>query len=129
MYRYIMSYEPYYFKGRLSDFPLTMAYGQKMDALRAELRDYFWDGEFRDKLGATVTFAAQPHHPYAVFRRADGMLGVVVANDDDDQTITVTVRADNNQPLAQYRLVDDPLWRSTEGGVTVPPRSAAVVIA
>ena len=46
MYRYIISYEPYNFKGRLDDFPLTLQYGQKMDALRSELRNYFWDGEF-----------------------------------------------------------------------------------
>ena len=40
-------YEPYNFKGRLDDYPLTMAYGKQMDALRTELRDIFWDGEFR----------------------------------------------------------------------------------
>ena len=27
MYCYIISYEPYNFKGRLSDYPLTVAYG------------------------------------------------------------------------------------------------------
>ena len=54
LYRYIMSYEPYNFKGHLDDFPLTMDYGKRMDALRDELRDYFWDGEFRDKVGAAV---------------------------------------------------------------------------
>ena len=66
--RYIMSYEPYHFKGHLDDFPLTMDYGKRMDALRLELRDYFWDGEYRDTVGARVTNAAgAPHHPYAVF--------------------------------------------------------------
>ena len=33
MYRYIISYEPYNFKGHLDDYPLTMAYGEQMDAL------------------------------------------------------------------------------------------------
>ena len=28
LYRYIMSYEPYNFKGHLDDFPLTMDYWQ-----------------------------------------------------------------------------------------------------
>ena len=32
--RYIISYEPYYFKGHLTNFPLTLAYGKKIDALR-----------------------------------------------------------------------------------------------
>ena len=54
LYRYIISYEPYNFKGMLDDYPLTLAYGKQMDALRTELREYFWDGEFRDEVGATV---------------------------------------------------------------------------
>ena len=54
LYRYIISYEPYNFKGMPEDYPLTLAYGKQMDALRTELREYFWDGEFRDKVGATV---------------------------------------------------------------------------
>ena len=28
-YRYVIQYEPFYCKGRLSDFPLTLAYGKK----------------------------------------------------------------------------------------------------
>ena len=64
LYRYIISYEPYNFKGRLDDYPLTMAYGKQMDALRTELRDYFWDGEFRDRMGASVrTEMANPTTP------------------------------------------------------------------
>ena len=31
--RYIVGCEPHKFKGHLSEFPLTLAYGQKMDAL------------------------------------------------------------------------------------------------
>ena len=34
--KYIISYEPYNFKGMLSDFPLTVAYGAKMDKLRTD---------------------------------------------------------------------------------------------
>jgi hypothetical protein len=33
LYRYIISYEPNNFKGRLTDYPDTVAYSQKMDAL------------------------------------------------------------------------------------------------
>ena len=72
LYRYIISYEPYNFKGRLDDYPATMAYGKQMDALRTELRRYFWDGEFRHEVGARVTVKGQGHHPYAVFRAEDG---------------------------------------------------------
>jgi len=70
LYRYIMSYEPYNFKGSLDDFPRTVEYGGKMEALRTELREYFWDGTFRDTLGATVTTVdGNTHHPYTVYTR------------------------------------------------------------
>ena len=42
MDRYIISYEPYNFKGHITDFPLTLAYGQKIDALRRKYKDYLW---------------------------------------------------------------------------------------
>ena len=130
LYRYIISYEPYNFKGHLDDYPLTMAYGKQMDALRTEWRDYFWDGDFCDKVGAIVTTAeGKPHHPYAVFvSRKTGKAGVVVANYDEGQALTVAVKATDGQPLTHYRLVDDAALRSTAAGIVLPPMSAAIVI-
>ena len=130
LYRYVMSYEPLFFKGRLEDIPDTVAYGRRMDALRTELRDWFWDGEFRDTLGGTVTVDGSPHAPYAVFlSQSTRRPGVVIANYDPDRTITVTVRLDDGTSLARYRLVDDESWRPVvDGRVTAPPRSAAVVL-
>jgi hypothetical protein len=116
-----------------------------MDALRTELREYFWDGEFRDTVGATVLALpnaegrrqnagiqhseGKPHHPYAVFiSRKTGKAGVVIANYDEKQSVTVQTALDNGQALGRYRLVDDPAWRSTADGIVLPPMSAAVVI-
>lgn len=131
MYRYIISYEPYNFKGRLDDFPLTIAYGKQMDALRTELRDYLWEGEFRDKIGATVVSSdtQRPHHPYSVFlNRKNGKCGVVVVN-YASTPITVQAQLDNGQPLNRYRLVEDAHWQNVSSGVTLPAFSAAVVLA
>ena len=50
--RYIIEYEPFCFKGHVTDFPLTLAYGKKIDALRRKYKSYIWDAEFRDNLGA-----------------------------------------------------------------------------
>lgn len=129
LYRYLISYEPFNFKGRLDDIPQTVAYGRQMDVLRTQLRGYFWDGEFCHTVGAHVAGQdGSPHHPYAVFRRADGALGLVIANYHSTQSITVTVTTDG--PLqGRYRLVDDPTWRAAAEGVLLPPRSAAVLIA
>ena len=123
---YILSYEPYMFKGRLSDFPDTVAYGMRMDALRTELRRWFWDGEFRHTCGASVrTTDGKPLDSYGVFRAIDGTLGVAVAN-YDPRPVIVEVRLDEGI-LSMYRLVDDPRWRPS-GTIELPAESAAVVV-
>ena len=54
LYRYIISYEPRNFKGRLYEFPLTMSYGRQVDELRRRYADFLWRGTFRDRQQATV---------------------------------------------------------------------------
>ena len=128
LYKYIISYEPYNFKGHLDDYPLTIAYGKKMDALRTELREYLWDGEFRHEVGASVTQDGQPHHPYAVFvSRLTGKKAVAVANYDEQKTITVQVRLDDGQALNRYRLVDSPEWQPAAAGIILPPCTAVAI--
>ena len=125
----MISYEPYNFKGRLDDFPMTIAYGKQMDALRTELRDFFWDGEFCGTVGVTVTSNGSLHYPYSVFRnRHTGKAGLVIANYDEVQTICAYAVLEDGQALARYRLVDDPRWKPAEQGITIPPCSAVVVL-
>ncbi len=129
LYRYVMSYEPYNFKGMVEDFPDSLNYGKQMDELRRELRAWFWDGEFRDTVGGSATAGGRAHHPFSVFVNADnGQRGMVVANYDLDNPVTIQVALDDGQPLNRYRLVDDPQWKSTDGGIDLPPASAAVII-
>ena len=112
LYRYIISYEPYNFKGHLDDYPETMAYGKQMDALRTELREYFWDGEFRDTVGARVKNGAKAHHPYAVFLSAKtGRPGLVICNYAEKETITVTACAEDGAPLPATAW-----WMTRNGG-------------
>jgi hypothetical protein len=129
LYRYVLSYEPFGFKGRLEDFPDTVAYGRQMDALRTELRDWFWDGDFRDTLGATVLVGGQAHHPYSVYRAASsGRPGLVIANYDPDTTIEVDIAVDDGSVPTRWRLVDDDRWHATTDSVRIPPQSAAVLV-
>jgi len=129
LYRYIVSYEPYNFKGRLDDYPLTMEYGKNMDGLRTELRDYFWDGEFRDTVGAKVTGQnGEPHKPYSVFvNRNNNRSGIIVCN-YDNHTIKVVVSMDDGSTLEKYRLVDNAAWKDVRDGIEIPPQSAALVV-
>jgi hypothetical protein len=127
--RYVISYEPYNFKGKLSDFPLTVAYGKKMDALRTDLRKYFWDGEFREKLGGAVKTDGGHDHPYySVFRADDGTEGMVLVNYNEDCSITLTPRLHSGQKLTHYRLADGDELIPFTGSITLPPDSAAAVI-
>ena len=126
MMRYIISYEPYNFKGRLSDYPETMAYGLKMDMLRTELRKWLWDGEFRDTCGASVTHLnGEAHSTYSVFEAADGTKAIVIVNYEDHP---VTVRVDlQGSSISKYRLVDCDQWMAADV-MEIPGRSAAVAL-
>ncbi|MDR0730319.1 MAG: DUF6259 domain-containing protein, partial [Treponema sp.] len=126
--RYIISYEPYNFKGVPSDFPETTAYGNKMDALRTELREYFWDGEFRDKLGGAVTTVdGKDYTDYSVFAGTNGKTGMVICN-YDDTPVRVKPAFENGSP-SRFRLIDETSLRDIEAGtITIPARSAAAVV-
>lgn len=127
LYRFIISYEPYNFKGWLHDYPRTVAYGQKMDALRKEYRKYFWDGEFRDICGAQViNELGQAHHPYARYQADDGTSALVICN-YEDEPVRLKARLDEGT-LSRYRLVDDEEWKEVAGGIEIPARSAAIVL-
>ncbi|MFP3466477.1 DUF6259 domain-containing protein [Leifsonia sp. SIMBA_070] len=128
LYRYIVSLEPYNFTGRLTDFPATVAYNRRMHELRVAARKWVWDGRFSDTIGATVTDeAGSIAHPYTVFSAADGSLAVCVAN-YGTAPVTWTVRMDGAPDSYRVRAVDDDEWSDTDGRVTLPPRSAAVIV-
>jgi len=127
LYRYIISYEPFNFKGRLTDIPLTVEYGQQMDAFRAELREWLWDGEFQDTIGARVTAGGEPHAPFSVFKSArDGSLAVVVVNYASEDCV-VELSVDGRHENV-YRFVGGEKWADASDGITLPPRSAVVVL-
>ena len=126
MDRYILSYEPFRFKGNLSDFPLTLDYGRKMDALRKHYREYLWDAEFRDTLGATVTHSGQPWSNYTVFRTTSGKQAIVLVN-DEHSAVNLSVAAEG---ASSFRAVssESPDPRPSTGNVTIPARSAIVLL-
>ncbi|HAN70377.1 MAG TPA: hypothetical protein DCQ36_02145 [Actinobacteria bacterium] len=128
--RYILSYEPFNFQGRLEDFPLTAAYGRSMDELRTTWRRWFWDGEYRDELGASVhTAAGEQHHPFAVFAPDDGSHpGVALAN-HTGVPVRLKVAIDGStEPLALH-LIDGPGWEPAhDNWLEVPAHSAGIVL-
>lgn len=125
MDRYIISYEPFQFKGYLEDFPLTLAYGKKIDSLRRKYKEYLWDAEFRDTLGADVTADGTVRH--TVFVTPDGKRAVVVVNQELSKPITATVKLPNPGKLV-VATPENPDAVPTDGTLQIPARSAAIVM-
>lgn len=123
--RYVIQYEPFLYKGHLHDFPLTMAYGQKIDNLRRKYKAYLWDGTFRDTLGADVS--SDGAHLYSVFVAEGGKRAVVVVNPDTEKQITAKVNLPNAGTL-MTATPEQPEARSTTGMLQIPARSVAVLI-
>ena len=126
--RYIISYEPFNFKGLLSDYPATVKYGNMMDKLRTDLRGYFWDGIFQNKVGGIVMANGDEHPYYTVYKNADDMLGMIICNYEEEKSITVCPTLANGQELSKYRLVDDDGLTAFSGSFIIPPMSAAAII-
>ncbi|HEV2134933.1 MAG TPA: DUF6259 domain-containing protein [Terracidiphilus sp.] len=124
-YRYIISYEPYCFKGRLTDFPLTLAYGKKIDALRRRYREYLWDAEFRDTLGANVE--ADGSHQYTVFRTQSGRRAVVIINRESRKEITVKLDLPDAGRLVSA-TPEEPDSKAISAPLRIPTRSVVVVM-
>ena len=124
--RYIMSYESFFFKGDLKDFPLTLDYGKKVDDLRKRYRDYLWDAEFRDTVGATVTRDGKPYGDYSVFRASSGKHAVVLVN-DELHPVLLTAKIAGARNLVEVSPESAEAKPST-GAVTVGARSAVVLM-
>lgn len=128
LYRYLIEYEPLNFKGFLDDMPLTVAYGNRVDALRRRYRGKLWDATFRDTSGATVTVAGKAHEAYAVYRSAGGEHSVVVVNHGPATAIEARVAIDGHHGPLFAATPEAPDAVPVDGLVCVPPRSAAVVM-
>jgi hypothetical protein len=124
-YRYIISYEPYNFKGHVTDFPLTLAYGKKIDALRKKYKAWIWDGEFRDTLGASVT--TDGTYRYSVFVGPNGKRAVVVVNLETAKSISAKVDLPNPGKLV-VATPEQPEASARPGALRIPARSVAVLM-
>jgi len=123
--RYIISYEPYNFKGHVTDFPLTLAYGQKIDALRRRYKAQLWDAKFHDTLGASVS--ADGSHKYSVFVAPTGKRSIVIVNEEFSKMITAEVHLPNAVDLV-IATPEQPDAIPLSGILRVPARSAVVLM-
>jgi hypothetical protein len=128
LYRYVISYEPYNFKGHLEDYPLTLSYGKKVDALRKRYHEYIWDGDYRDTQEAEVSVDGKAYELFSVFRHKSGKHAVIVVNDSADKPIVAEVKIDHASGRYVVATPEEPDGKESGASVTVPPRSAVVLI-
>lgn len=128
LYRFLISYEPYNFKGKPCDCGRTIEYGNKVDEFRMKYKEYVWDAEFQDKKGAVVqTREGEEFYSYAVYRTEKRRYVLVLANYSETQTICLNAKLEN-EDLNRYRLVEDESWKEIADGIVIPPLSAALAI-
>jgi hypothetical protein len=129
LYRFSMSYEPRDFHGELDEIPASMTYGRAVDDLRRRYREWLWEAEFRDTLGAKVTAGGTPLDTYAVFQRQDGRRAVVFANMSDTDRVVCEVTLDH-AGTADLKWVspEQPDPSPWPGKLELAPGMAAVVI-
>ena len=126
MYRYILSYEPRNYKGRLQEFPLTLEYGKRVDALRRRYADWLWRAEFRHTVGARVTADGKAYGHYSVFvDRDSGRRAVVVINPAADEDVDIVCTLPDAAALVSA-TPEVPESRPADGKATVPALSAVV---
>lgn len=128
-FNYVISYEPYNFKGHITDFPLTLTYGKKIDKLREKYKDFLWDGEFTDTLNAKVMQGNQPFTTYSVFRKSNGnKLGIVIVNNDLKKDVDVSVVFGNNgSQSVQYVCPEDLIPKKYNGHINIAAESAVFI--
>jgi hypothetical protein len=123
-YRYIISYEPYNFKGHVTDFPMTLEYGKKIDELRTKYNEFLWDGDFLDTMDAKVSAGSQPYTSYTVFKsRQTNKYGVVVTNNDMKNSANVSVSLDNGNTNLEYVTPENMVPQPYNGNINIPAQS------
>ncbi|MDT0157997.1 DUF6259 domain-containing protein [Microbacterium sp. ARD32] len=125
LYGYALSFEAFNFKGRPRDMPATVAYGTAVDALRAELAEWLWNGTITTGTGIDARVAEGVGDlRTAVWRDAAGAPCLVVANYAEDAcTISVAGLAQE----VEVRRPDGAAASAHASGISLPGRSVAVL--
>ena len=110
----------------MQEFPLTLAYGKSIDALRRRYPDLLWHGEFRHTQGAKVFADGEPVDHYSVFvDRQSNRRAVVVVNPKSDDELKISVKIANATSMISA-TPEDPAPSISDGQATLPPLSAVV---
>jgi len=129
LYRFIISYEPRNFKGHLNEFPLTMEYGKKVDALREKYSNFLWDGEFIGTVGAQVKVKNKAEVLYSVFMNHNlNKRAIVIANPSFENPVVVELEMEYVKSGFLIASPEVPEAKESNGKVEILPLSAVVLM-
>lgn len=123
--RYNICYDLNFHNNQLKTYPQIMKYGKQIEALRNKYREYIWDGEFCDNIGASVN---GNHIAYTVFiRKSDGKKAIIITNQHDSESSSVKVSVTNSVNALVLASPENPEPAPCNGNITLQPQSAIVV--
>lgn len=127
-FRYVISFEPYNFKGNVDDFPSSMTYGKAMNEFRRKYRSYVWDGEFRDDQDAFASVDGIRYNKFSVFVRQDGKRAAVIVNDGKQGIVAAVQFEGGSKSTLTWASPEEIEPHSTRGDVAVPARSVVLLM-
>lgn len=128
-YGYAINYEPYNFKGKVSDVPKTRDYVLAALALRRKLKDTIWNGKFRHTQGVSVELLGEPAELiYSLFENdVTGEKAVVISNQERERSILVKAALTDNSSFSHLYFVGSEDVYTPGESVMIPPRSCCVL--
>ncbi|GHS91435.1 hypothetical protein FACS1894174_01280 [Bacteroidia bacterium] len=124
--RYNICYDLNFYNNQLKIYPKIMEYGRQIETLRNKFRDFIWEGEFNDILGASVN---GNNIIYAVYtRKSDGKKAVIITNQHETELSSVRVSLTNSKNTLIMVSPENPETVPCNGNITLRPLSAIVVI-
>jgi hypothetical protein len=131
-YNFIINYEPFHFKGRLSDAVKTGEYGKRALDLRRKLEDYLWSGRFLDTTGGTLKAGdATKKLPYlyTVFENVKNKKrAMVVVNESVKDVLDCDIAIENGSGIYHMYTPEEGFTGRTTSKVSVLPRSVVVLV-
>ena len=128
VYGYIINYEPFNFKGRMSDIKETALYGLQALALRKKLEDYIWRGKFLHTDGAVIKSEQNDvEYIYSVYEN-NGKKAIVIANQSDCRELNITLELDNKKSDYMSYEPETLSSKHSDGQITIAPRSLKILV-
>ncbi len=131
---YAMSLEPFNFKGRPRDMPVTVERARRAEEVRGRYADWLWNGELVADAAVTVAEAGASGSAalvrHTVWRRGQGDPSrvVVVANFGDAPARVRVAGLPAGSHVVRLDGSADTSLDATDAILTIDPRDAAVVV-